>query len=177
MVRKRKRESLYPKRIAGISFSEDDYNRIQEICAKHNMAEAQVVRGVVATGLAVYGGDLQNRVAQAAAEFGTTESAVIRGAIEEGLEEFLRMYRSHRRFRMLQELREELGTDDESLKMALQDYLRKNSKLEKLIDEEEFFQKTINKEDEQQEEDDQERQQEVDEFLRRESKDNPPDPT
>ena len=53
MVKRRKRASLYPKRIAGISFSEDDYNRIQEICAEHNMAEAQVVRDVVATGLAV----------------------------------------------------------------------------------------------------------------------------
>ena len=61
--------------------------------------------------------------------------------------------------------------------MALQDYLRKHSELGKLIDEEAFFQKTIDKEDEQQEEEDQERQQEVDEFLKREAEDNPPDPT
>ena len=177
MVKKRKRASLYPKRIAGISFSEDDYNRIQEICAEHNISEAQVVRDAVATGLTLHEGDLRNKVIHAMVTLGAPESTVIRGAIEEGLEEFSRMYRSHKRFRMLQELREELGTDDESLKMALQDYLQKNSRLEKLIDEEEFFQKTIDKEDEQQEEEDQERQQEVDECLGRETKDNPPDPT
>ena len=165
MAGQRRRESLYPKRIAGISFSEDDYNRIQAVCGTQSLAEAQVIRGAVATGLVVYEGGLQNRIAQEAAKLGIPESRVVRGAIEEGLEEFLRLYRSQKRLAMLQELRDELGTGDEDLKLALRDYLHKHRKLNELVGEEEFFQKTIEKEDEQQEEEDRERQQEVDSFL------------
>ena len=138
------------------------------------MAEAQVIRGAVAKGLAVYEGNLQEKIEQAAAEHGIAESRVVRGAIEEGLEEFLRMYRSRKRFEMLRELREDLGTDDEDLDLALREYLDKHSELKSLIDEEEFFQKTIDREDEQQEEEDRERQREVDEFLRRQAKDADP---
>ena len=173
MATRRKRESLYPKRIAGISFSEDDYNRIQAVCANYSLAEAQVIRGAVATGLAVYEGDLQDKIAQAANELRIAESRVARGAIEEGLEEFVRLYRSRKRYAVLQELREELGTGDEDLKLALRDYLHKHRELEDLIDEEEFFQKTIEKEDEQQEEEDRERQQEVEKFLKEQGKNDP----
>ena len=158
MVTKRKRVRLYPKRIAGISFREEDHSRIQAVCKNRGLSEAQVIRGAVAAGLSVYESGLQRSIAEAAAELGESESSVVRGAIEEGFDEFLRIRRSHQRITMLEKLRGELGEGEEDLKSALGGYL------EKLIREEKSYQKKIEMDDEQQEEEDRELQQDAEKF-------------
>ena len=92
----RQRESLYPKRIAGISFSEVVYDGVQDARARHDLSDAQLIRGTVAKGLGAYTGDLHTRIEQAAAELGTTDSEVVRGALEKGLEEFVFMERGRK---------------------------------------------------------------------------------
>lgn len=167
MVRNRKRVSLYPKRIAGISFSEDDYNRIQAICAEGGMAEAQVIRGAVAAGLVVFEGGLQSRIAQVSTELGLTETQTMRGAVEEGLDQFLVKQRSRNRVAMLQEFEQQLGSGNEELKTALRDYLQKET----------LFQETIDTDEDEQEEEDKEQQRKFDELRARQpqAKSVPPD--
>ena len=169
METKRRRESRYPRRIAGISFGEADYLRIQAICQEHSLPEAQVVRSSVAAGLCIFEAGLKDKIQQFATRHGLATHTVVRGSIEEGLDEFMRVYRSKRRMEQLQQLREELGEDDKDLDLALREYLRKHQELEGLVEEEQFFQKTIDREDELQEEEDRERQKEFDDFVKNKS--------
>ena len=169
METRRRRESLYPRRIAGISFGEEDYQRIQETCKRYDMSEAQLVRGTVTKGLGAFEEGLHEKIQEFATEFGIPEHMVVSGAIKEGLDEYLRMSRSKRRLEQLRQFREELGEEDRDLDLALREYLKKHSELEDLLEEEEFFQKTINREDEIQRDEDQERQADFDEFVRKQS--------
>lgn len=170
MERKRKRISLYPERIAGISFGAEDYRRIKEVCSQFDMSESEVVRGTVAKGLGAYETNVHARIEQVALEHGLSESAVVRGAINEGLDEYLRLLRSRKRLEQLRRIQEDLGEDDRDLDLALREYLQRHAEVENLVKEEEFFQMTIERDDEQLEEEDRERQQEVGEFVKRQSK-------
>ena len=171
METKRKRDKLYGKRIAGMSFSEEDYGRIQVVCEKRGMSEAQVVRGSVAFGLGVYEmDDIDRRIQKAAEELHLKAYLVVRGAIREGLEEYLRLSRSRRRLEALRQLRDELGEEDRDLDEALSEYLERHTDvLEGMMEEEEFFQKTIDREDEQQDEEDRELQDDFDTVTGRRS--------
>ena len=163
METKRKRESLYPRRIAGISFGELDYQRIQTVCEHYGMSEAQAVRGSVSNGLVAYDPGIHERIRTAAEEFGVDDHVVVLGAIKEGLDEYRRQHRSRRRLEQLRRFRDELGDEDRILDEALREYLERHADvLERQMEEEEFFQKTIDREDEQQDEDDRELQADFD---------------
>lgn len=172
MERKRKRDGggPYPRRIAGISFGEEDYQRIQVVCRHYGLTEAQVVRGSVSYGLGAYDPSLHQDILDAAEEFSVDERLVVLGALKEGLPEYERQIRSRWRHEQLRKFREDLvkanRAEDRDLDQALRDYLERHAdRLEDLMEEEEFFQKTIDREDEQQDEEDRERQADFDKVV------------
>ena len=167
METKRKRESLYPRRIAGISFGEADYQRIQRVCQDHRLTEAQVIRTSVSNGLVAYDSKVHKPIRDAAKEFGIEEHLVVLGAINQGLREYVVTLRSEWRLEQLRQFREELvkenRAEDRNLDDALREYLERHAEtLEDLMEEEKFHQKTMDREDEHQAEEDRELQEDFD---------------
>lgn len=85
-----KRQGKYhSERIAGMSFKEEDYDRIQEACKQHNLTQAEVVRGCVSIGLLAYEGRLGERIRRAASDGSVSAQTIVREAVDEGLTQYL----------------------------------------------------------------------------------------
>ncbi len=110
----------YPKRIAGLAFSVDDYEAVRRIRASREVSEAQVVRECSSIGLAIYVDDeLRSRIEDAAFRHGRRERDIVYSAMQQGLEEALVWLRLAPVLR----IRDGLRAEDPGLDLKLTEYI------------------------------------------------------
>ena len=113
-------KAKYPKRVAGLAFSEADFKDVRRISSNREVSEAQVVRECVSIGLAIYSDDeLQRRIEDAAFTHRKRERDIVYNAIQQGLEEALIWLRLAPVLR----IRDGLRAEDPGLDLKLTKYI------------------------------------------------------
>ena len=113
-------KAKYPKRIAGLAFSEADFKAVRQISLNREVSEAQVVRECVSIGLAIYADDqLRRRIEDAAFQHAKRERDIVYNAMQGGLDEALVTLRLAPVLR----IRDGLRAEDPDLDLKLTEFI------------------------------------------------------